>query len=173
MALPLWAARFAARAGGHPSLFHTAIFHLNWYKMACMANILYRVIWEKCMSMLSMYVQSGMHRHFHWKVIAVLTQNPTVLMFVDVTGASMGICCGFRTVAAGGNYPGFMLFHKTLSLWQGEPVNYKETNGLPTSPCHGDNLWSSIIMVVADGLQPIWRQVICNHHDDVNWSVRP
>ena len=39
------------------------------------------------MSMLSMYVQSGTHRHFHRRIIAVITQNPAVLMFVDNTGA--------------------------------------------------------------------------------------
>ena len=71
----------------HPSLFHTATSLLNWYKMACMANILHRLIWVKFMSILSMYVQSGTHKHFHWRIIAVLTQNPTVLMVVDITGA--------------------------------------------------------------------------------------
>ena len=55
--------------------------------MACTANVLHRLIWVRFMSMLSMYVQSGTHRHFHWRIIAVLTQNPTVLMFVDNTGA--------------------------------------------------------------------------------------
>ena len=34
-----------------------------------------------------MYVQSGTHRQFHWRIIAVLTQTPTVLMFVDIAGA--------------------------------------------------------------------------------------
>ena len=28
-------------------------------------------------------------------------------------------------------------------------------------------LYSIVSMVVADGLAPIWRQNICNHHDDV------
>ena len=32
-----------------------------------------------------MYVRSGTHRHFHWRLIAVLTQSPTVLIFVDIT----------------------------------------------------------------------------------------
>ena len=27
-----------------------------------------------------------------------------------------------------------------------------------------------VSMAVADGLTPIWRQVICNHHDDIGWS---
>ena len=73
---------------GHPSLFDAATSLLSWYKMACMANEIHRLIWVKFMSMLLMYVQPGTHRHFHWRVIAVLTQNPAVLMFVDITGAS-------------------------------------------------------------------------------------
>ena len=44
-------------------------------------------IWMKFISMRSMYKQSGTHRHFHWRIVAVLTQNPTVLLFVDITGA--------------------------------------------------------------------------------------
>ena len=39
------------------------------------------------MVMLSVYAQSGTHRRFHWRIITILTQNPTVLMFVDITGA--------------------------------------------------------------------------------------
>ena len=27
-------------------------------------------------------------------------------------------------------------------------------------------------MFVADGLVPIWRQDICNHHDDIGWVMR-
>ena len=34
-----------------------------------------------------MYVRSGTHMHFHRRIIVVLTQNPTVLMFLDITGA--------------------------------------------------------------------------------------
>ena len=63
----------------HPSLFHAAISLLNWYKMACMANILHRLICVKFMSMFSMHVQSGTHRHFHWRIIAVLTQHNDVI----------------------------------------------------------------------------------------------
>ena len=98
----------------HPSIFHAAAYLLNWYKMACMANVLHRLIWVKFMSMLSMYVQSGTHRHFHWRIITVLTQNPTVLMFVAPQTLAnicrnMGICRSFRAVAARGKHPGFML----------------------------------------------------------------
>ena len=37
---------------GHPSLFDAATSLLNWYKMACTANILHRHIWAKFMNML-------------------------------------------------------------------------------------------------------------------------
>ena len=34
-----------------------------------------------------MYMQSGTHKNIYWRIIAVLTQSPTILMFVDITGA--------------------------------------------------------------------------------------
>ena len=37
--------------------------------------------------MFSVYVQSGTHRHFHWRIIAALPQSPTVLIIVEITGA--------------------------------------------------------------------------------------
>ena len=73
-----------------PGLLHalgTAMSLLNWYKMACLGDILRRLIRMTFISMLSGYVQSGSHKHFHWWSIVVLTQSPTVLMFVDITGA--------------------------------------------------------------------------------------
>ena len=73
MALPLFATRFAAYAGGHPSLFHTATSLLIWYKMFCMRDISYRLTWMKFLNMLSVYAQSGTHRHVNWLIIAVLT----------------------------------------------------------------------------------------------------
>ena len=75
-------------------------------------------------------------------------------------------------------------------VWEGEPARNKETSRLPISMpflnivclmatwylCHA--IWlmwqhshSRVIMVVADGLAPTWRQDICNHHDDVAWSA--
>ena len=54
--------------------------------MACMANILHRLICVKFIGMLSMYVQSGTQA-FPLKIIAVLTPNHTDLMFVGITGA--------------------------------------------------------------------------------------
>ena len=58
---------------GHPSLFHTATSFLIWYKMFCMRYISYRLIWMKCINMLSVYAQSGTHKRFNWWIIAVLT----------------------------------------------------------------------------------------------------
>ena len=34
-----------------------------------------------------MYVQFGTHKYVHWRIIAALTQNPAVLMFVDINEA--------------------------------------------------------------------------------------
>ena len=48
---------------GHPSLFHTARSLLIWYKMFCMRDISYRLIYVKFINMLSMYAKSGMHRY--------------------------------------------------------------------------------------------------------------
>ena len=76
---------------GHLSLFHAATSLSNWYEMACMGDISYRLIWMKFLSMLSMCVQSGRHRHCHWGIIAVLSQNSTVLMFVDIPSKHSGI----------------------------------------------------------------------------------
>ena len=47
---------------GHPSLFHayTSLKSLlSWYKIVCMGDVLYRFIWIKSISMLSMHVQSA------------------------------------------------------------------------------------------------------------------
>ena len=39
--------------------------------------------------------------------------------------------------------------------------------------CHYDNFsLCRVVMVVADGLVPIWRQGICNNHADIGQSVR-
>ena len=69
---------------GHRSLFMQSRI---LYKMACMGDVIYRLIWMKLISMLSMYVQPGTYRHFRWRIIAVLPRGPTVLMFVDITSA--------------------------------------------------------------------------------------
>ena len=58
---------------GQPSLFHTAMSLLIWYKMFCMRDISYRLIWMKYINMLSVYAQSGTHRPVNWWIIAVLT----------------------------------------------------------------------------------------------------
>ena len=58
---------------GHPSLFHTATSLLMWYKMLCVRDISYKLIWMKFMNTLSVYTQSGTDRRFNWRIIAVLT----------------------------------------------------------------------------------------------------
>ena len=58
---------------GHPNLFHTATSPLTWYKMFCVRDISYRVIWMEFINMLSMYAQSGTHSRFRWWTIVVLT----------------------------------------------------------------------------------------------------
>ena len=51
---------------GHPSLFHTATSLLIWYKMFCVRDIAYRLIWMECINMFSVYAQSGTHSRFNW-----------------------------------------------------------------------------------------------------------
>ena len=72
---------------GHPSLFHTATSLLIWYKMFCVRDISYRFIWMEFINMFSVYAQSGTHSRFNWKIIVVLTYNPSVLMCVEITDA--------------------------------------------------------------------------------------
>ena len=92
---------------GHPSLFHTATSLLIWYKMFCVRDISYRLIWMEFINMFSVYAQSGTHSHFNWWIIVFLTYNPSVLFLAEMC-RNMGICYGFRSVAAGVKYPGFM-----------------------------------------------------------------
>ena len=51
---------------GHPSLFHTATSLLIWYKMFCVRDISYRLIWMEFINMFSVYAQSGTHSCFNW-----------------------------------------------------------------------------------------------------------
>ena len=51
---------------GHPSLFHIATSLLIWYKMFCVREISYRLIWLEFINMFSVYAQSGMHSRFNW-----------------------------------------------------------------------------------------------------------
>ena len=43
---------------GHPSLFHIATSLLIWYKMFCVRDISYRLIWMEFINMFSLYAQS-------------------------------------------------------------------------------------------------------------------
>ena len=72
---------------GHPSLFHTATSRLIWYKMFCLRDISYTLIWMEFINMFSVYAQSGTHSRFNWWIIVVLTYNPSVLMCVEITNA--------------------------------------------------------------------------------------
>ena len=71
----------------HPSLFHTATSLLIWYKMFCVRDVSYRLIWMEIINMLSVYAQSGTHSRFNWWIIVVLTSNPSVMMCVEITDA--------------------------------------------------------------------------------------
>ena len=51
---------------GHPSLFHTATSLLIWYKVFCVRDISYRLMWVEFINMFSVYAQSGTHSRFNW-----------------------------------------------------------------------------------------------------------
>ena len=72
-----------------------------------------------------------------------------------------------------------------MTMWEDELANNKETNGFPTSRLLPKTICKmaavryasrlscyilirvKVIMVIVDGLVPIWHRVICNCHDDV------
>ena len=82
--------------------------------------------------------------------------------------------------------------HMASSSWENKPVNNKETNGLPTFPPLSKIFclrtvtryfcdWCAtviicgqcwVVVMVADGMVPIWPRDIYNHHDEVGHSVR-
>ena len=51
---------------GHPSLFHTATSLLIWYKIFCVRDISYGLIWMEFINMFSVYAQSGTNSRFNW-----------------------------------------------------------------------------------------------------------
>ena len=63
--------------------------------------------------------------------------------------------------------------HKAQSVWDYEPANYKETNGLPTSRPLLNIVCLMAVMqylsrvMVHGTLQPVSRQSICNNHIDI------
>ena len=69
---------------GHPSLFHIASPLLIWYKMFCVRDISYRLIWMEFINIVSVFAQSGTLSPFNWWIIVVLTYNPSVLMCVEI-----------------------------------------------------------------------------------------
>ena len=102
---------------GHPSLFHTATSLLIWYKMFCVRDISYRLIWMEFINMFSVHAHSGTHSRF--KLINYRGFNIQPFCS-DVCGdhgrpqtlaemcRNMGICYGFRSMATRVKYPGFM-----------------------------------------------------------------
>ena len=98
---------------GHPSLFHAATSLLNWYKMACMVNILHRIWWNLWACFLCVCNLE------HWKTLKNYCGFNTKSYCSGVCGYHQGpktlakicrnICCCFRAVAAREKYPGFML----------------------------------------------------------------
>ena len=83
-----------------------------------MRDISCRLIWMKCINMLSVYAQSGTHGRFNWWIIALFDietfcsdvcgdhRRPQTLAKIC---RNTGVCCGFRAVAAREKHPGFIL----------------------------------------------------------------
>ena len=67
---------------GHLGHFRTAISHLKWYEIVCMRYLACTFSQMKSINMFSMFLQSGVARHFLWKFIAVWIYNLTVFMFM-------------------------------------------------------------------------------------------
>ena len=106
MVLPLFATRFAAYAGGILVSFIQPCL-LIWYKMFCMRDISYRLIWMKCINMHSVYAQSGTQAFWLMNYCGFYIepfcsdvcgdhQRPQTLAEIY---KNMGICCGFRVFA--------------------------------------------------------------------------
>ena len=67
---------------GHLGHFHRAISHLKWYKSVCLRYLASTFSQMKSINTFSMFLQSGVPRHFLWKFIAVWIYNLTVFMFM-------------------------------------------------------------------------------------------
>ena len=61
------------RYWGHLGHFHRAIYHWKWYQIVCMRYLACTFSQMKYINMFSMYLQSGVPRHFLWSFIAVWT----------------------------------------------------------------------------------------------------
>ena len=102
---------------GHPGLFHADTSLIDWYKMACMRDIVNILIRMKSISLLSMYMQIWYTQAFSLKNYCSFN---TKSYCSDVWGhhrcpqtlaeicSNMGIW-GFRAEAVRGKYPGFIL----------------------------------------------------------------
>ena len=69
---------------GHLGNFHRAISHLRWYKIVCIRYLACTFSQMKSINMFSMFLQSGVPRHYLWRFIAVWIYNLTVFMFMYV-----------------------------------------------------------------------------------------
>ena len=69
---------------GHFGHFQRAISHLKWHKIVYMRYLACTFSRMKCINMFSMFLQSGVPRHFVWRFIAVWIYNLTVFMFMYV-----------------------------------------------------------------------------------------
>ena len=73
---------------GHLGHFHMAISHLKWYKIACMRYLACAFSQMKYINMFSMFLQSGVPRHFLWRFIAVWIYNLTIFMSMLTSNSS-------------------------------------------------------------------------------------
>ena len=87
MVLPLFVTRFAYYAGGIRVSFIQPHLFLIWYKMFCVRDISYRLIWMEFINMFSVCAHSGTNSRFNWWIIVVLTYNHSVLLCVEITDA--------------------------------------------------------------------------------------
>ena len=70
---------------GHLGHFHRKT-HSKWYQIVCMRYLACTFSQMKSINMFSLFLQSGVPRHFLWRFIAVWIYNLTVfmLMYVNV-----------------------------------------------------------------------------------------
>ena len=70
---------------GHLGHFHRVISHLKWYEIVCMRYLACTFSQMKSINMFSMFLHSGVPRHFLWRSIAVWMYNCTVFMFMYIS----------------------------------------------------------------------------------------
>ena len=63
---------------------HRAISHWKWYETVCMRYLASVFSKMKSINMFTMFLQSGVPRHFLWRFIVVWIYNLTIFMFMYV-----------------------------------------------------------------------------------------